>query len=86
MHTVQSVKICNPLCHASGLLYTGLCHNRWKATTKNQVELDGMENLLSVDYIIPSESKINFTFAIELLSTRSQLPCDISDIIAFPDL
>ena len=50
------------MCYVSGLLYTGLCRSQWKATTKSQVELDGMENLLSADYIIPSESKINFTF------------------------
>ena len=35
------------------LLYTGLCHSQWKATTKNRAELEGMENLLSADYITP---------------------------------
>lgn len=67
MHAVQPIcYIFNPLCHVLGLLYTGLCRSQWKATTKSQVELDGTENLLSADYITPSESNINFTFAIEL--------------------
>ena len=67
MHAVQPIcYIFSPLCHVLGLLYTGLCRSQWKATTKSQVELDGTENLLSADYITPSESKINFTFAIEL--------------------
>lgn len=53
------------------LLYTGPCRNRWKATTKNQAELEGMANLLTAGYITQGESIINFIFAIKHLSTNS---------------
>ena len=53
------------------LLYTGLYRNQWKATTKNQAELEGMTNLLTAGYITLGEAIINFIFAVKHLSTKS---------------